>query len=96
MVVGGGLGKDDGVDDRANYGRRRRESRLKWKTRAMRRLLPLARRGIDRESSLEEKKKMTIERKIDLVVRAISGTRSTILREPRAGEEAACVCADWC
>jgi hypothetical protein len=31
MVVGGGLGKDDGVDDRANYGVLGRESRLKRK-----------------------------------------------------------------
>jgi hypothetical protein len=37
MVVGGGLGKDDGVDDRANYDVLRRESRLKRKTTTHRR-----------------------------------------------------------
>jgi hypothetical protein len=35
MVVGGGLGKDDGVDDRANYGREARELRQKRKTRRL-------------------------------------------------------------
>jgi hypothetical protein len=52
MVVGGGLGKDDGVDDRANYGREVRELRQKRKTRRL--PSPRATRIRTREQSPEK------------------------------------------
>jgi hypothetical protein len=55
MVVGGGLGKDDGVDDRANYGREARELRQKRKTRRL--PSPRATRIRTREQSRKKNKR---------------------------------------
>jgi hypothetical protein len=99
MVVGGGLGKDDGVDDRANYGREARELRQKRKTRA--RFLPLARRGFARVNSLEkkqtwEKYRFPTETSVPILV-----TRSNARLMSRVSENEAAAAppffrADWC
>ena len=97
MVVGGGLGKDDGVDDRANYGRHWREWRLKRKTQRNATLAsPRATWNRSRKQSHKKEKENDANGKNH----PAAGTRvkkschfgntvGPISREPRAGEEAA-------